>query len=68
MCCQINICKYAKIYLSGCVFLAITLLAGPMRRFQCATASSLARTMAITGPELMKAVKLGKWGVPYWSA
>lgn len=65
---HINICKHVKTDLSGWVFLAMILLLGPMRCFQWDIASSRARTMAIVGPELMKAVNLGKWGVPYWSA
>lgn len=53
---------------SGWVSLALMLFVGPMRNFQNAIASSRARVKARMGPEHMKAVKLGKLGVPYSSA
>lgn len=41
---------------------------GPIRYFQNAIASSRARVKAKIGPEHIKAVKLGKFAVPYSSA
>lgn len=53
---------------SGWVSLALMLLTGPMMDFQWAIALSWAKVAAMIGPELMKAVKLGKKSFPYWSA
>lgn len=44
------------------------LFTGPIMDFQWAIALSRARVRATMGPELMKAVKLGKKSFPYWSA
>lgn len=55
-------------YHSGWVSLALVLFAGPMMDFQWAIALLRARVRAMMGPELMKAVKLGKKNFPYWSA
>lgn len=55
-------------YQSGWVSLALMQFVGPIRYFQNAIASSRARVKAKIGPEHMKAVKLGKFAVPYSSA
>lgn len=53
---------------SGWVSLALALLTGPMMDFQWAIALLHASIKATMGPELMKAVKLGKKCFPYSSA